>query len=69
MKIYTRNLGLAAYISMKIKIDTNKVDIQDREFVFESKKSVQEWMLEYAKDECFEHDERVMGLRRRLSKQ
>ena len=62
MKIHIREIGLAAFIALR---ENKKEDFEceNGAFVFENEKSKKEWMMEYLKSECYEHDELVMRLR------
>jgi hypothetical protein len=64
MRIKVPQLGLAAYIRMK---GADLVEVADRQFVFESDKSVSQWRTEYANSESMRHDSLVCELRQFLT--
>jgi len=60
MIIKTKKLGLAAYLKLK-KCDL--VCCEDGYFEFESKKSIDEWSVDYYNSCCSSHDAYVCNLR------
>ena len=61
--IRVKQLGLAAYIKME---GATLVGIQDREFVFESHTTLEDWRLKYNNSCCMHHDSLVCELRHHL---
>ena len=57
----TNELGLAAYVKMKgIKL----LRVEERTFVFETEKSVDEMRVDYTNSDCYRHDNEVCNLRK-----
>ncbi len=66
MNIQTSKLGLAAYI--KTRETLVEVRQSDRTFIFESKKSLDFYEIEYLNSCCNKHDTELMSLRRLLTR-
>ena len=65
--IKTKKLALAAYIYMEVG-KLHKVDKENREFYFESDRSVDEWEMDYLDSCCNKHDNKLVTLRNLLPK-
>ena len=62
--VVIKKLGLAAYLKYK---GCNLTKVDNREFHFETDRSVKEWSLEYSNSCCFKHDVEVCELRKLLT--
>lgn len=63
MKISVSQLGLAAYIQMR---GLQLQGVKDKQFIFESDKTISEWRVEYSNSESSRHDALVCELREHL---
>ena len=60
MVIYTSNLGLAAFVKMNKE---KFVGYNDKNFQFESDKTIDQWEVEYLNSCCKQHDSELVMLR------
>jgi len=58
--IKVRQLGLAAYIKVN---GAKLIGIEERHFMLESDKTLEEWRLEYNNSCCSKHDAEVCEMR------
>lgn len=63
MEVRVKQLGLAAYIKMN---GAKLLGVENREFIFDTNKSVDDWRTMYTNSCCMKHDALVCELRQFL---
>lgn len=59
-EIRVRQLGLAAYIKM---VGADLLRVEEKDFIFRTDKSLNDWRVEYHNSCCMRHDSLVCELR------
>lgn len=63
--IEVSHLGLAAYIKMH---DAKLINVENRVFIFESDRTLNDWRVEYNNSCCMRHDTLVCEMRHFIKK-